>query len=517
VDGSERSGSGLRGEAGGIARNAATSYALRGLMIVSALLLTPYLYRRLGAGGFGTWSVIFTFQTVFNLVEFGLAGGLIKLVAEQRGAGRQHELGATLAAGVLALAGFGVLAVVASIVVAFGLDGLADAGSRADYRVGMVVIGVAMLVRFPLVAYGAALIGYQRSDLFNYATAVSIGGFPIAAVAAVELGGGVAGVSVALAATLVAGAALYVPLLRHEDPAIPLLPRRGGRVALRRLASFSTYTLLADSMVFVGQRMDTVVIAAVRSAATAAPFAAAVKLQSGVQSFSLPFVNLLLPMIAELDAAGRRPEVGRRLVLATRIAAQLTIPVAAAIAIFSEDIVDLWLGDTAPAETAGIVAVLMAAAVLSLSAAPAEKILVGVGRVRLMGIIATVEGLLNITISIQLVVELGAIGAAWGTLITTAVLSPVKLPMAARAVGVPVRRLLRDAVLAPLAASAAGLAVMAVVALALPEGFLRLVLGAGAGVLACAAVAAMQVGPRRLREVRGLLRARSSPAIGGVS
>ncbi len=517
MDGKERTDSGPRSEAGGIARNAATSYGLRGVMIVSALVLTPYLYRRLGAGGFGTWSVIFTFQTVFNLVEFGFSGGLIKLVAEQRGAGRHRELGATLGAGVMALGGFGVLAALASVLAAYGLDGLADAANREDFRVGMIVIGVAMLFRFPLVAYGAALIGYQRTDLFNYATVVSAAGFPIAAVAAVELGGGVAGVSIAFAVSLVAGAALYVPLLRREDPALPLMPRRGERLALRRLASFSSFTLLADSMVFVGQRMDTVVIAAVRGAAAAAPFAAAVKLQSGVQSITLPFVNLLLPMISELDGAGRRAEVGRRLVLATRISMQLTLPFAAAVAIFSTDIVGAWLGDTAPPETAAIVAVLMAAAALSLSVTPAEKVLVGLGRVRLVGLVATMEGLLNISISILLVIQFGAIGAAWGTLITTAVLSPVKLPLAARAAEVPLGRLVRHGVLAPVAASVAGIAAMAIVAVSMPEGLLRLAIGTTVGLLACACVAVVQVGPRRLREVRGQLRARSSPAIRGVS
>jgi O-antigen/teichoic acid export membrane protein len=486
-------------------------------MIVSALALTPYLYRQLGAGGFGTWSVIFTFQTVFNLIEFGFAGGIIKLVAEHRGAGRPGQVDATLGAGMLALGALGVLAAIASVAAAFGLQGLADEAHRDDYQLGMLAIGLAMLVRFPLIAHGAALIGYQRSDLFNYATAVSIGGFPIAAVAAVELGTGVAGVSIAYGATLVAGAVLYVPLLRHEDRTLALVPRRGAGVALRPLAGFSTFTLLADSMVFIGQRMDTIVIAAVRSAAAAAPFAAAVKLQSGVQSFTLPFVNLLLPMFAELDASGRREVAAQRFVLATRISAQATLPVAAAIAIFASDIVDAWLGATAPSETTGIVVVLMAAAVLSLSTTPAEKILVGLGRAKLVGLLATVEGLLNLTLSIALVTAYGAIGAAIGTLISAAILSPVKLPLAARAAGVPARGLVRDGLLLPAAANLAGVALMVAVALALPEGLLRLALGTLLGLGACAAVAAIQVGPRRLRELGGLLRARSAPAIGGAS
>ena len=58
---------------------------------------------------------------------------------------------------------------------------------------------------------------------------------------------------------------------------------------------------------------------------------------------------------------------------------------------------------------------------------------------------------------------------------------------------------------------------MAIVAVSMPEGLLRLSIGTTVGLLACACVAAVQVGPRRLREVRGQLRARSSPAIRGVS
>lgn len=44
------------GERRAVLRNAASSYGARALLAVSTLLLTPYLFRTLGAGGFGTWS-----------------------------------------------------------------------------------------------------------------------------------------------------------------------------------------------------------------------------------------------------------------------------------------------------------------------------------------------------------------------------------------------------------------------------------------------------------------------------
>jgi O-antigen/teichoic acid export membrane protein len=502
-------------EAAGFTRNAVSSYGLRGLMVLSALLLTPYLYRTLGSGGFGTWSVMFTITTVFNLVEFGFAGGLIKFVAELRGAGRREELDRTVGAGIAALGGLGIVAAAFSLVAATALDGLADPGSRDDFRAGILVLGAAMLLRFPAVGYGAVLIGYQRTDLFNYATVVSTVGFPVLAVAAVEAGTGVTGVAVAYAVTLVAGALVYVPLLARIDPSLSLRPRFRDREAGRRLVGFSGLTLLADSMVFIGQRLDTVVIAAVRSASAAAPFAAAVKLQSGVQSLTLPFVNLLLPMVSELDARGRREEIARRFLLSTRISLQITLPVALALAFFAEDFVGVWLGDTAQDGTAAIIVVLMCAAILSLTATPAEKILVGLGKVKLVGGLSIVEGTLNLVVSIVLVSRYGAVGAALGTLITTALLSPVKIPLAARASGASAARVAREAIGVPVASSAAGIAAMLVVLALMEPGPLRLAVGCSAGLIASSVLALAQIGTARLR--LALRAIRPTPAPEGVT
>ena len=199
-------------------------------------------------------------------------------------------------------------------------------------------------------------------------------------------------------------------------------------------------------MVFIGQRMDTLVIAAVRNAATAAPFAAAIRLAGGVQSLTFPFVTLLMPMASDLHARGRHDEVIRRFSIATRIAFQLTFPTAVAFSLFATDITDVWLGPDAPDVTAAIIAVLMAVQILTMSAFPAEKVLVGIGRVKVVAMLAVIEGFSNIAISIVLVSAYGAIGAALGTLFTSGVLAPIKFPLACRATGCPTPQFLRNAI-----------------------------------------------------------------------
>jgi O-antigen/teichoic acid export membrane protein len=495
----------------GIARNAASAYGIRALRAVSVLLITPYLFRRLGAGGFGTWSVMFTLTTVFALLEYGFATGVTKLLAELRGAGRRRELEQTLGAAVVIMGGLGVLAAAVSAGMGVFGSGLASSGEEEGFRVGMLVLAGAMLVRLPLVAYGAGLMGYHRFDLYNLSEGVTVVGFTGGAIAAVETGTGVLGLGIAWAGALVAGGVTYFVLLVRTDRTLSLRPRFGSRADRRRIERFSFLTLLADSMVFFGQRMDTLVIAAIRNAAQAAPFAAVNKLTSGLQGLTFPFVVQLMPMVSELHAQGRDSEVRRRFTIATRIALQLTLPFAVAFSLFSTDIVDTWLGPSAPDVTVAIIVVLMAVQLVTLSAFPAEKVLVGIGRVRAVGTLALIEGLSNLGLSVVLVSAYGAIGAALGTLFTSTVLAPIKFPLACRAVGCSTSRFLRDSVVPAIVGSLPAVAAMMVVWFVLPSGALRLAIGLSLGTAIAIAVGAAQIGPRQTLATLRTIRAGAAP------
>lgn len=489
----------MRTERSQLARNAVSSYAVRGLLILSALLLTPYLFRRLGADGFGTWSVMFTLTTIFNLLELGVSAGVVRNVAAARSTGDHAALGLTVRAGTLLLALTGVVAAAFACLGAAFLEPLAAEGEQDAFRVGMLVLGGAMLVRFPSVAHAATLNGFQRYDLSNLSLGLTTAGSAIGSVVAVEAGTGVLGLAVAHAVALAAGGLLYTGLLARLAPSVPLLPGRVAGADLRSLAGFSSYTLLADSMIFVGQRMDVVIIAAVRNAAAAAPYAAALKLLSGVQALTLPLIEMLMPMMSDLWARGRRDEVVRRLTLATRATLQVTLPLALGLALFAGDIVGLWLGGAAPPVTASIIVVLMAAQTITLTAFAAEKALIAVGSVRPVGVLALVEGVSNVVVSIALTFRYGALGPALGTLVTNGALAPLRFPLACRALGWPLRRFVVEAIGRPLVSSVpAVMAMLAIWALVEP-GNVRAIAGPLAGVALALVVGVPQLGLHRLR------------------
>lgn len=483
-----------------LARNALSQYGVRGLVALTALGLTPYLYRQLGPGGFGTWSVLLTLTMIFDLLEFGFASGPSKLVAGHRARGDQEAQNGVVGATVILMTMLGLAGLAGAVVLAMTAGGLAAEGQGDAFRTGLLIIGFAGVVRMSTAAYGGALMGLQRWELFNVAEGVKVLGFLIAAIVVTEAGAGVVGLAWAFGGSWVASGLFQAVLLRRADPDARLLPRRADRHAVREVGSFSSLTLLADSMVFVGQRADTIVIAALAGARAAGPYAAVVRLQSGVQALTLPFLRLLLPMASELAAQSDLAGVRRRLLLASRLALQITLPVATAFAIFSPDIVSVWLGGGTPSSTVWVVVALMGVQVLGLTANAAERVLIGIGRVRLLAAMAVAEGLSNVVVSIVLVSSIGALGAAIGTLATTLVFAPLKLPIALRALDTPRwGRALAGALVPPLLASAPAILAMVAIRVGMDEGPQRLLAGLTAGIGLALAVAVRQFGPQRVR------------------
>jgi O-antigen/teichoic acid export membrane protein len=220
-----------------------------------------------------------------------------------------------------------------------------------------------------------------------------------------------------------------------------------------------------------------VLISAIRGVRAAAPFAAAIKLQSALQSLAMPFLHLLMPMVSDLHGRGAAETVRRRLLLASRLALQITLPAAIGLALFADDVVDAWLGPKAPGVTGTIVVLLAIAQIFIVTTVASDQVLVGVGRARTAGALTLIEGAANLSLSLVLISLVGAVGAAIGTLSVAVLIAPIRFPLACRATGTPFRRFLKEAIARPVVRAVPAVVAMLVVWLALPDGTLRLAIG----------------------------------------
>jgi O-antigen/teichoic acid export membrane protein len=489
---------GERGERAQVASNAVASYAVRALLALSALLLTPYLFRKLGLAGFGTWSVMFTLATVAGMLELAFSAGVARVVAFYRGTegpdAVQDTLSGSIALGLIA--GVTVAAVVAGIGTL--ASGLAAGSLEREFQTGMLAIAGSALVRWPCLPAGGALIGYGRYDLVNLSRGFEVVAIAVLAVVAVEAGWGIPGIALGYGAATVAAGLLLPALLLRRDRRLVFRPRVPRPDVRRALLGTTPWVTVGDSVRFASQQFDTVLISAIRSASAASPFAAAIKLQSALQSLAMPFLHLVMPMVSELHARGAAEAVRRRLLLASRLALQVTLPAAVGLALFADDVVGAWLGAEAPGVTATIVIMLALAQISIVTTIAADQVLVGIGRARAASTVTLAEGAANLAISLALIPIIGAVGAAVGTLAVSVLVAPLRFPLACRATGTPARRFLKDAVAPPVLRSLPAVAAMLVVWASMPEGTPRLLTAFVAGGLLALVFA---VRPAELRAV----------------
>src|SRR5687768_3823520 len=75
-----------------LARNALLNLAGHGAPLLAALFLLPPLVLRLDAERFGFLALAWALVGYFSLFDLGLGRALSRLVAERRGADREHDL-----------------------------------------------------------------------------------------------------------------------------------------------------------------------------------------------------------------------------------------------------------------------------------------------------------------------------------------------------------------------------------------------------------------------------------------
>ncbi|MCC7352809.1 MAG: oligosaccharide flippase family protein [Anaerolineae bacterium] len=169
---------------------------------ILALLLTPYLLRRLGAGTFGAWALVGVIVSALQLADLGLPRALSRAVAGACAQDDTASLGAALstALSLYLIVGSAVallLVVVREPLVTYGLA--VPEPWRADASVALVWLALGLLPTLIAGALGATLDGFQRMEWTNLALVAGRATYAVGALVAVLSGNGLRGLAIALA------------------------------------------------------------------------------------------------------------------------------------------------------------------------------------------------------------------------------------------------------------------------------------------------------------------------------
>lgn len=390
--------------------------------IVVTFAVTPYILDRIGPTGYGLFILVSSLVAYGAILDLGIGGALVKLIAEYRARGDEDAAKAVVATAVRLYAALALiclaLAVAAAVVVPAAFHIPEDAAPAA--RLVVLLMGANLAVSIFATPAMSAMAGLQRYDIQNLIGTTGVITNALATVAVLALGGGVVGmvaVNIPITIAMRAASAWYV---RRSASALALRWSGATMAMARRITSLSASIFAAQASGPLQKKTDEIVIAAFLVVSSVTPYALARKLSEVAHQVTRQFVKVLLPIASGLDARSEPRRLRELYVASTRATVAIFLSMALVLVVYPDLILTVWVG-AEYASAASLVAILTIASVTLTSVYPAGSILQGMGRFRLVAISSIISGLTNLGLSIYLVQSVGVVGVALGTLIPTTI------------------------------------------------------------------------------------------------
>jgi O-antigen/teichoic acid export membrane protein len=469
-----------------VLRSTAGNFIGKLITLGAGFLLTPFILHQLGAIHYGLWALVGSVVAYGSLLDLGIAGAVIKYVAEYRVTGEHDQAHSLVATALRLYSLLGLIAVALSAALAPIFPHLFNVlpHERAMVTALVLLSGISVGISIPCTLTTAVLRGLQRFDLVNLISSIGTLLSLMAIVAVLLLGGGILGVVAVNIPVTLAMQVVSIRFINRTAPELRFGWRGAKRPWVRTILSFSASLFVIDLATRLQTKTDEMVIGAFLPISSITPYSLARRLSEIAQILADQFMKVLLPLASELHAEDDRSRLRSLYIVSTRLTLALFLPVGCVLVILARAILSVWVGE-AYTEHAHLVAILTLASLIVTSQWPAGSILQGMAKHRLLAVTSTCSALANLALSIGLLHPFGLMGVALGTLIPTAAeCLGFVLPYAMRVIGVSAAEAFKEIFL-PALLPAIPLAILLYVLQQViePSSLLSIMVIAGSGVL----------------------------------
>ena len=312
-----------------------------------SLAVVPFYLKYLGIEAYGLIGFLVITQSLLQLLDLGLAPTINREIARYSAVGNIRASGSLLHT--LSVIYWGMAGVIALVVVA-----LAPLISRYWLRaenipvatVNHAVMLMALIIafRWPVGLYQGALMGAQRIVILSIVSSAVV---TFGSLGAVGILAFVSPTVQALFFWHIGVAAVYVFVMRSM--AWRVVGRTEGirfdLDSLRQVWRFSAGMSVVTLSALVFTQLDKVILSKILSLPEFGHYMLATVVASGLYVLVTPFFNAVYPRISVLVANGETEKLADVYRLSTRLLGAVLFPIAMVLAIFSEDIVQMWIGD----------------------------------------------------------------------------------------------------------------------------------------------------------------------------
>ncbi len=386
--------------------------------------MAPFVINTLGKETYSIWVLVTTFSVFgyLNIIEFGIQGSIVKYVAEYRAKGEVSRLNGIINTGMTIYIILGLVA--AAVITIFAFWGLEHAFKVPPEQVGtarilLFIVAAQTAVDFPSLAIQGVLEGIQG---YNILYLVGIGRTVIYAILTVlflTAGYGLVALATIVSITTIIGSiTMGIYILFAVDEWRPRLGISGD--SFRKLLSFSTQLFLIRINAIVYNLMDKTIIGALLATTLLTDYDIANRIQSYVLVSVSLISSMLVPMASGLDASGKKEDIQKLLITATKFTVGISLPITLGVMVLAESFIHYWIGIQYVSD-AGITRLFLVYLIIAPMTVVGYNLMIGMGRLRQLVIIQFVSTIVNLGLSLTLARSMGVAGVIVGTLVGTVI------------------------------------------------------------------------------------------------
>ena len=387
-----------------------------GLLIVGTRLVLDSI----GADSFGVLSLVGGTIGYFLYLDIGIGETVIKKVSEETDSKEISRIVSSLFFFSMAL---GVLlALVVFLFAVFGVPALFSFPPellQSCIRVFMI-IAAGLWMLYPLNIFGKVFIGLQRLDVYNLLRVIFQTATLAAILAALEFSNSVEAVVAAITLVGILWKLAALLVLQKMYPTITVSVSHFDRALLRELLRYKSYATISQAGGHIVYQCDIYLIGILMNPLSVTMYSIANIIAIKIAEISGVLGTAIFPMVSRFYGEGMHDTLRKSFIISIQLMMFVTIPATAFIAIFSESILELWVGPQYT-DSASVLTWLAAAWMLNALSTVSAFTLKAVNRPdaeagRIIIVVA-----LNLILDLLFIQWWGVIGAVYATLIAQAV------------------------------------------------------------------------------------------------
>lgn len=420
---------------------------------IISFIAAPIILKLTSQTLYGFWITIISILGYLSLTDLGLGMSLVRIIVELALKENIKSLNSIINTAFFAFCGIGVLFFIIGISISTYLPSWFEIPQEesllvlSTYRVAIISGALAL----PLSVFNSIIVGFQKMAVLNISTnIISIIGIGLSIILLYS-GIGIIALPLASLFTIFVGGIVNFFYAKKYFPGLKLNISAFNRADLKKLLSFGGYFQLGRVSNTVALSSDNIIISGALGSGNVTSYAFTSKLPimfSVVLASKLP--NAIFPAMTDMFANNeidKLKQIYNRLIF---FAVRFAFFGGALVFILNPKFIKLWVGlENYGGDLLNFIFVLWA--IFDSIYRITTAIVFASGDLKNYTVAASIEAILNITISLILVGPFGLVGVALGTLISKLLTTGFYTPYwVCRKLGLPLNHLIKKSIIHPI-------------------------------------------------------------------